>query len=59
MPTVILLDNSLSMCQYVKKAGDGERLTKRDVSYRIVHKLVEKLSTSNPYEKLALVGQHF
>jgi hypothetical protein len=60
MPTLILLDNSLSMYQLVNSkkpaVASAEKLTKRDLSFSIIRKLAQKLSTNYPYEKLALVG---
>lgn len=60
MPTLILLDNSLSMYQLVNskksEATSAEKLTKRDLSFSIIRKLAQKLSTNYSYEKLALVG---
>lgn len=64
MPTVILLDNSLSMYQSntssrqeatTKQDNQSNNLTKRDLSSRIVRKLTEYLSQHFSHEKLALV----
>ena len=50
MPTVILLDNSLSMCKYIKPG-----LTKRDLAHSIIHRLVDHLNKQEHKDYLALV----
>lgn len=55
MPTVILLDNSLSMCKNVKLAENDKNLTKRNISHLIIKKLIEHISVHFKHESLALV----
>ena len=64
MPTLFLLDNSLSMCQYpATKTSDDhlhgtheENLTKREISHVIVQRLIRHISTLDKYEAFAVVA---
>lgn len=55
MPTVILLDNSLSMCKYINDESADKKLTFRDLSHIIVRRLVEHISQIDEFEYISLV----
>ena len=54
MPTVILLDNSLSMCKYATTKKE-KSLTKRELSHLITRRYIEHISKIDSYEYVALV----
>ena len=63
MPTVIMLDTSLSMSKYVDRlkmatdGGDlGARYTKRDLSHLIVRQVVDHISKTDMFDHIALVS---
>ena len=49
MPTIILLDNSL----FMQKSING--VTKKDLAYTLVAKIVNQFSKNDKFEYLALV----
>ena len=52
MPTIILLDNSLSM----NKLLDGDnKLTKRDLAFKIINRIIDHLSINEKFEHISLV----
>ncbi len=55
MPTVILLDNSLSMCRNVTNHSDPTTTT-RQISHQIIQRLVDHISQNEKTEHLALVA---
>lgn len=55
MPTVILLDNSLSMCKYATTKKE-KSLTKRELSHLITRRYIEHISKIDSYEYVALIA---
>lgn len=55
MPTVILLDNSLSMSKYVNKSDKTEKTTYRELSFKFIKQLMEHFSKTDKLEYIALV----
>lgn len=55
MPTVILLDNSLSMSKYINKSNKIEKTTYRELSFLFIKQLMEHFSKTDKIEYLALV----
>jgi hypothetical protein len=59
MPTVFLLDNSLSMCKYENESDKNstEKLTtKRELSHSVIKRIVQHISKTDIYEYFALVA---
>lgn len=56
MPTIILLDNSLSM--YKNLPGD-DNLTKKDLSHLIISHLIDHISNFDKFEYISLVKNLF
>lgn len=54
MPTIILLDTSLSMMKFIK-SDPLEQVTLRDIAHMIIQDLVEIIKRVDKYEQIALV----
>jgi hypothetical protein len=55
MPTIILLDTSLSMMRFIK-TNTSDQGTKKDIAHMIIQDLVEIIKRVDKYEQIALVS---